>query len=425
MPTNHHASKHPTPVPLFDTAENIGEQTLSSYIQLPEAHSEFDLLKDFLQQYTGSQDTYTAYRRECERLAQWGWCVAKKPLLKLRRADIENYIAFCQSPPKHWIGTKNVSRFINQNGMRVPNPDWHLFVASVKKSASKAGLTPDTQHYQFSQKALQALFIVLSSFYNYLIAEGKTELNPITQIRQKSKFIRKTQSKRHIRRLTSLQWEFVIETATQMGDNNPAQYERTLFVMSALYLMYLRISELVVTPRWAPEMGHFHQDSQENWWFKTVGKGNKERDIAVSESMLKALARYRQHRNLTPTLPLAGESNPLLHKLIGQGGVESTRQIRLLVQKCFDTAVNRMQQEGFSEEAEALNEATVHWLRHTGISDDLNKRGRPIVDVRDDAGHTSSATTDLYDDAELQARHASAKRKTILPDSHKLKNEIS
>jgi len=64
-------------------------------------------------------------------------------------------------------------------------------------------------------------------------------------------------------------------------------------------------------------MGHFYQDSQENWWFKTVGKGNKERDITVSEAMLKALTRYRHYRRLTPALPLPGESTPLIHKLIG------------------------------------------------------------------------------------------------------------
>ena len=45
-----------------------------------------------------------------------------------------------------------------------------------------------------------------------------------------------------------------------------------------------------------------------------------------------------------------------------------------------------------SDEADILGEATVHWLRHTGISDDV--KNRPREHVRDDAGHCSSATTD-------------------------------
>ena len=410
------SKKQAHPIPLFDTQDNLAQQELPEAITLPFAADDYQILKDFLLQYTGSRDTYTAYRREAERLAQWSWFVSGKSLLDLRRPDIEAYIAFCQSPPKAWIGTKKVARFIMRDGKRIPNPDWRLFVATTKKSATRDGNKPEASNYQFSQKALQSLFIANSSFYNYLIREGISEINPVSQIRQKSKFLRKQQNKRQIRRLTSLQWEFVIETAEKMADSNHDKYERTLFIMSALYLMYLRISELTTTSRWEPQMGHFYQDSQENWWFKTVGKGNKERDITVSEAMLGALARYRHHRGLTPTLPLPGESTPLIHKLIGQGGVESTRQVRVLVQECFDNAIAAMAKEGFIDESKALAEATVHWLRHTGISDDLNKRGRPIVHVRDDAGHTTSATTDLYNDAELQARHNSGKKKKILPD---------
>ncbi len=405
---------HPTS--LFDTQDNLAVQELSETVTLPFAVDDYQILKDFLLQYTGNSDTYTAYRREAERLAQWSWFVSGKSLLELRRPDIEAYIAFCQSPPKAWIGTKKVARFVNCDGKRIPNPDWRLFVLTTKKFAAKDSNKPKIGNYQFSQKALQSLFVSVSSFYNYLIREGLSEINPINQIRQKSKFLRKQQSKRQIRRLTSLQWKFVIEAAEKMADSNHDKYERTLFIMSALYLMYLRISELTTTARWEPQMGHFYQDSQENWWFKTVSKGHKERDITVSEAMLKALARYRHHRGLTPTLHRPCESTPLIHKLIGQGGVESTRQIRVLVQECFDNAVTAMAKEGFIDESKALAEATVHWLRHTGISDDLNKRGRSIVHVRDDAGHTTRATTDLYNDAELQARHNSGKKKNILPD---------
>ena len=55
----------------------------------------------------------------------------------------------------------------------------------------------------------------------------------------------------------------------------------------------------------------------------------------------------------------------------------------------------------------------VHWLRHTGISDDVKRR--PKEHVRDDAGHSSSATTDRYIDIEKRERHASAKKKKLRP----------
>ena len=69
-------------------------------------------------------------------------------------------------------------------------------------------------------------------------------MNPVALIRQKSKFVRKNQGQPKIRRLSALQWEYVIKTAQSMSKKTPNLHERTLFIMSALYSMYLRISEL-------------------------------------------------------------------------------------------------------------------------------------------------------------------------------------
>lgn len=157
-------------------------------------------------------------------------------------------------------------------------------------------------------------------------------------------------------------------------------------------------------------MGHFFKDRDGNWWFKTVGKGNKERDISVSNAMLEALKRYRTHLGLA-TLPSPGETTPLISKIVGTGSIEGTRHIRKIVQYCFDRTRERLIKDGFNEDAEMLMVATVHWLRHTGISEDV--KIRPREHVRDDAGHSSSAITDQYIDIELRARHASAKKKLI------------
>jgi len=128
--------------------------------------------------------------------------------------------------------------------------------------------------------------------------------------------------------------------------------------------------------------------------------------------MLAALQRYRLSLNLSP-FPSPSDLRPLISKAKGTGAIASTRQIRAIIQNCFDQAIKRMQENGFNLEAEQLQSVTVHWLRHTGISDDV--KIRPREHVRDDAGHSSSAITDKYIDIELRARHASAKNKKIKP----------
>lgn len=395
--------------PLFDSLANMlaNPNFLPTNLIHPQ---DYELSKSFLLSYRGSEATFNAYRREVERLLQWAWLIQKKSMLALTRADIERYLDFCQSPPKAWIGTKNVPRFVVRNGISMANTEWRPFVVSVSKAEFKNGVTAQLSQYSLSERAIRELLAINSSFFNFMIQEGHLEANPISQMRQKSKFIRKQQTSMVIRRLSDLQWAYVLETAELMADEAPLIHERTLFIITALYAMYLRISELTSSSRWIPKMRDFHQDLDGNWWFTTVGKGNKERMISVSNHMLQALQRYRLHLNLTP-LPSPSDMRPLLLKNKGTGAISSTRQIRSIMQNCFDRAIARMHESGFAQEAEQLQSATVHWLRHTGISDDV--KIRPREHVRDDAGHSSSAITDKYIDIELRARHASAKSKPI------------
>ena len=404
-------SKKKSPLPFFDTLEamqNPYKHRVRSVAHLLEAEPEnalddYQFASEFLYSYRGSPDTFSTYRREIEHFLHWSWLIAGKSLREIRREDIEQYVEFAKYPPPAWIGTQQAARFIERQGERLPNPDWRPYV-KITESRQAAP-------YYLSQSGIQAIFAVLSSFFNYLIQEEYIALNPVSQIRQKSKFIRKSQSTRQIRRLSAKQWKAVLGCTQALADKDPA-YERSLFVLIALFGMYLRISELVETPRWTPRMGDFERDTDGNWWFRTVGKGNKERQVSVSEEMLKALVRYRLSRGL-PDYPAPGESTPLIHKARGRGGISSTRQIRSIVQKCFDLAAEQLRSKGEEEEAQQLSAATVHWLRHTGISEDV--KVRPREHVRDDAGHGSSAITDRYIDVELRERHASARKKRIKP----------
>lgn len=399
------------PKALFDSLQYM---QVNNYINLDHIQNKQDYQHacNFLLSYRGSLDTFNAYRREIERLLQWVWLIANKSLPQIKKQDFEQYLQFCKKPLKSWIGLHKVPRFINKNTKRLPNPNWRPFVVTVAKKDFTAIDDLDKNSYQLSRKAFKEIFAVCQSFYNYLLQENYVDINPVAQIRQKTKYFTAQNTKFVIRKLSDLQWSFVIEAAESMANSNP-ENERLLFIMNALYSLYLRISELAATSRWEPQMRDFYRDTNSNWWFKTVGKGNKERSIPVSNDLLKALKRYRKHLGLT-ALPSSQEQTPLLYKNKGQGPIASTKTIRNLVQQCFDYAIERMKRDGFIEDAEELKSATVHWLRHTGISNDI--KFRPREHVRDDAGHSSSSITDKYIDVDLQERHLSARAKKIKPD---------
>lgn len=243
-----------------------------------------------------------------------------------------------------------------------------------------------------------------------MIQENLVDSNPVALIKQKSKFIRKEQTKPVVRRISNIQWDYVLEVVERLADEDPEQYERSLFVMNCLFAMYLRISELVADERSNPVMGDFKKDHDNNWWLHVTGKGNKSRTVTVCNDMLSALKRYRKYQGLS-TYPAVGEQTPMIPKLKGAGPVTSTRQIRRLVQDCFDAAYEQMKADGLGDDAAELRSATVHWLRHTGISEDV--KSRPREHVRDDAGHASMATTDRYIDSDLRERHASGREKRV------------
>jgi site-specific recombinase XerD len=397
-------------LPIFDSIESLDNDDAFTHLSADYNLEDIEHAKNFLKAYKDSLGTFNAYRREMERILQWCALIAKKSLKTLKRDDIENYIQFCQKPPKALIGLNKAPRFIRQNSERLPNPEWKPFIATISKSEHRQGTNPSLKDFEFTHITVKHLFAIIGSFYNYLLLEEYVSINPVAMIRQKSKFIKKIQEKPQIRRLSELQWSYVIQTAKELAEKDPTYHERTLFIMSALYSMYLRISELAASNRWTPKMNHFTRDNEDNWWFTTVGKGNKQRQIAVSEAMLEALKQWRKHLKLSP-LPSPADTDPLILKNKGKGPVTCTSLIRKVVQNCFNHAINKLRQDSFVDEAESLIPATVHWLRHTGISDDV--KIRPKEHVRDDAGHSSSAITDKYIDIELLERHRSARKKLI------------
>lgn len=428
------SSKMYMPKPVFDTLEIVLDQYKAFYaddqprqrirqwlnhcfqdvnkrVAIPTyASKDYQCVLNFLYSYRGISGTFVAYRRELERLLQWSWFVREQSLLKHKREDIEAFIEFCMKPHKRWIGLKKVSRFSSKDGLKVPNPEWRPFVVSLNKKDRRLGVEPHKDDYQFSQSALKVMFGILSSFYHFLLQEEITFLNPVALIRQKSKFLRKESVAPIIRRLSDEQWGVVIGLAQQQAEVDMKK-ERTVFILSCLYSLYLRISELVASDRWMPTMGDFFKDSDGSWWFKTVGKGHKSRQIAVSQSMLKALKRYRTVYLNAAAYPSPGEKTPLIgHMTNPNRPLIDTSVIRNLIQACFDQAADHLEKTD-QHEAALLRTATVHWLRHTGISEDV--KIRPREHVRDDAGHSSSAITDRYVDVELKERAKSARTKNI------------
>ena len=383
--------------------------------QIPDAREDFLYTQSFLKSYSRkSEATYRGYRNEVERLLLWAWTVVGKSVIQLKRPDLEGYFDFVHNPPAAWVGDSVQDRFKIIGGECRQNKNWRPFAGKLAKEDRKqamvegADIKVSRDGHTLSHEAMKICYSAVSAFYDYLTDEGYAFGNPIPAIRKQSPYLIKGTTQKNIKRLSDLQWDFVLECAEKAADKDPL-HERTLFVIATLKTLYLRVSELSDRTNWQPVWKHYWQDTDGNNWLKVLGKGNKLRDVSVPSALLPYIDRYQRYR--TSLSSSFGINSAMVAKNRGSGGMTS-RQLRRIVQQAFDLAYDQMVAEGFGREAKALREATTHWLRHTGASQDIATR--PLKHMSDDLGHASMGTTDqIYIQSDMKERAKSGKGRDI------------
>ena len=355
-----------------------------------------------------SPHTFSRFRNEVERFLLWIFLYKEQRLDRLKKADILEYIDFCWQPPLSWIALASYDKFEWRDGVFHQNRQWAPF--RLKQSKADKSVAPDKKLYRPSQETLTATFTALIAFYKYLMNEEHCFGNPAQMAKKDCRYFIKDAQVKEVKRLTEQQWEYVLNVAVDLA-NQEAKHERSLFIIASLKTLFLRISELSERAGWSPQMSHFWQDTDENWWLKVYGKGKKIRDISVPSDYLAFLQRYRQSRGLSE-LPSVNETTPIVEKIRGRGGM-TARQLSRIVQAVFDTAYDTMKQAEGEDKARKLKEASTHWLRHTGASQEI-ERGRELKDLSEDLGHASMATTDtIYVQTEHKKRAESGKQRKV------------
>lgn len=415
------------PKPLFETYDVFIEQDFSIHAPtldcvrtyLGEFESELEVargyaaVRSFLRAFSDNAQTFNSYRSHVERLLLWSLLVKGKPLNRLKRQDAQDYLDFCRNPPEAWIGPVTRSRFVTNPDAKgsldayLPNPKWLPFNLKTRKNDSAEHSAE--QQYHAANGTMNQVYTVCSRFYEYLVEDGFSETNPFRLLKKGNRFSGQDFELSSSRALTPLQWDYVLDTAENMADIEPLRHERTLFILATLFAMYLRVSDLAGRKNWKPTMGDFRLDAEGNWWYHTVGKGNKAAKIAVRDVYVERyLKRYRRFLGL-PELPAKDESTPLIKTLNGRAGL-SDRQIRALLQAVFDKATDNMRNEGRAlHELESLRCASAHWLRHTSATFDAPLRNPK--DLQEDLRHSNLSTTqNTYYHSHDQERAHSVKR---------------
>ena len=348
------------------------------------AQTDVDAITAWLARFVDTKATFDTYRKESERLLLWSTTELRKPFSSLTHEDLLLYRRFLADPQpaQRWVMTgRKVAR---------ADPSWRPFAGPLSPSSQRQA------------------FVILNTLFAWLVDAGYLAGNPLSLSRQRAHKAKP----RVTRFLEDDLWQAVKASIDAMPrDTARAQehYARVRWLISLLYLMGLRISEVV-----SNTMGGFFRrrdrDGQERWWLAITGKGDKERLLPATTELMAELARYRGHYGLA-ALPHRGEETPLLLPIGGRPRALTRSAVHLIIKQVFDNATGHLDSTGEAHEraAERLRQASAHWLRHTAGSHMMDGQ----VDlryVRDNLGHASISTTSQYLHADDDDRHSATEQ---------------
>ncbi len=355
------------------------------------AENDADAIHEFLDSLNESpQTTRTLYAKELERLLLWCLHVAGTTITELRETDLRRYRRFLQKPYKRWCDPNGRKpQRLKRDGS--VNPDWRPF----------AGPLSDTSVAKAER--------CLSSFFGFLVKKRYADVNPMPKT--KRTYTPRFRD-RHLP-VESLAAALSALEALQKQAKTEAQTNalaRATFLLQVYFYLGLRISEVA-----KHRMAHFAKDKNNNeelWFFRVTGKGDKERFIPVPDEFLDALVAFRRRLGTKTPLPSSAEKTALIPKLDAAGQFiakepVAARRLSNLVEDAFHKAADWLETTSDTknrEHADRLRLASSHWLRHT-YGTTMVDSGMPLTDVRDNLGHASVVTTEIYLHDDQRERH--------------------
>lgn len=305
-------------------------------------------------------NTFEAYRREAIRLLLW----LDENGLSLKEMKVDHahlFYAHLANPPAHWLRSRKPPR--NQ----VLSPT-QLLVGPL--SASSVAQTRS----------------ILGGMCSYLQNAGYLRFN-VFKLSSKPAVVVSEHQERALH-FDSWFWLWEWVCALPGGDaRRLASTARARWLFALLYHSGLRREEAA-----HGVMGDFVR-TDNGWFLRVLGKGLKERMVAVNSVLLRELMRYRRSWALAE-FPYPGEKFPLVASInVGARDRALTpRSIGLIIQGLAKAAAGDCPDQHVRDQ---IIRMTTHWMRHTNATHRL-AAGAALETTQDELGHTDPRTTRIY-----------------------------
>ncbi|NNM65018.1 MAG: tyrosine-type recombinase/integrase [Burkholderiales bacterium] len=349
-----------------------------------EADNDLQAIHVWLAEYRGH--TLRSYRREAERFLLWSVVARGKPLSSMTREDVLGYVQFLHDPQPaaQWCAPRSRPR---------SSSAWRPFEGPL-------GDGP----VAFSVR-------VIGRLMQFLVDQGYLVANAAAGIRANKRPSLRQQF--GSRRLSAEQWRMLRDG---VGQGDGLRERRLGLILDFLYTTGLRISELA-----AARFTHLQRVSDEDgvpgWMLAVLGKGAKWREVPVPDHVVETALALAQERGASwdgasPESCGAHMIGAIAGRTFGErppaaAGI-TTAAIAAEVRRHVHAVADRVRAH-HPHDAQRIEQASVHWLRHTHVSHSLENGADPEC-VRENVGHASLATTSIYASTEQRKRLAAMRR---------------
>ena len=363
----------------FLTQVNQADQ--KSYIN---ATNDLAAVEAWLNKHKNNIKTYTAYKREAERLLLWCAYVRGLTLSQLKVEDFTVYFEFLKNPPKDWCITRKELR----EGKR--SHKWRPFLGPLNQAG-----------FNFAIR-------VLNSLMNFLVVANYLRVNPIKLTSKIKSFVQTLETQKYnvwARMLEEDEWQAIQDSLEAMPEETDKQVRskiRTQFLFAMLYFLGLRIHEL------ASHTWNAFIYREGRWCFFVKGKGDKLAHIPVHDQLLSFVKIYRLYLGKSP-LPEADDVDGLLISKHTKKPL-SVRQLFTLVKDIGKVAAQKFTDNPLKQQK--LLRLSPHWLRHL-LASHLSKVDVPVIMVQSILRHNSLDITNIYMHAEELLKHQEMQKLTL------------
>lgn len=314
----------------------------------------------------GSKLTVKAYKREATRLMLWLQREARgKTFREMTINDCGDYMAFLQCIPAEWI-----SRARAKPG----TPGWAPFRGPLDHKSHRQAIT------------------IVASLFSWLQAAQYLRANPWMLVNRKTGDNKKNSPLD----TKALSETAVMEVLRFVERQKPSSSRsRMRFIVLFLESVGLRSAELL-----AATLADLRLEP-EGWVMKVLGKGEKERFVAIPGQAFAALQEYLGSRGLGG-VETAPPGTPLLASTLDPNKPVGYQALYEHVKCWLSKAVSNSSLS--SHERSKLAGASTHWLRHT-FGTRAVARGVPLDVIQEQMGHASTQTvTSNYGRAPIKRR---------------------